>query len=179
MIFGLDSFEPRIVVRAYHCGSRLIGKKFSFDYFGTGAGASILGPGIYFASVPHFAHLYCEYPAEPWMYTVELDVTDYYDPVHGVPERMRDLEERLSAAVGRDLSKVRGSNHSLLQHGKRPFGQAVALLGTNAARDLLVKLGVRGSFERLPTGLVEYAAFDLNTVAILDARPVNALGAGR
>jgi len=177
MIFGLDSFEPRIAVRAYHCGHRLEGGAFNFAYFGTGGGSSILGPGIYFASVPHFAHLYCAYPAEPWLYTVELDVTDYYDPVRGVPERMRDVEERMSEAVGQDLSKVRRVSYA--KHGKRPFGEAVVLLGTNAARDLFVKLGIRGSFERLPHGLVEYAAFDLSTVTILDARPVDALGVGR
>jgi len=158
------------VARAYHGGSKLKGDNFDATHLGAGEGLSALGPGIYFASDIDIAKLYCKYVDKPYLYTVDLNTTDYYNPTTGEPEHLRGASAELEQELKTNLDKVRGVSY--LNHGKRPFGPVVKLVGPSKARELFIKVGIRGAYENLPNNVIEYAVFDIGTIEIIDSQKI-------
>jgi hypothetical protein len=143
---------PPRLVRAWHGGHKLRGGKFDLSYLGRGEGfkgrcGGVLGPGIYFGSSPELARLYCKYAAkDSTLYEVELDTSDYYDFTWGLPLRLRGaVSER-----PRDLCRKFGADKTL---------------------SLLAENGIKGTWEKLPGGAIEFAVFDVSTIRILSSEP--------
>lgn len=157
-------FESANLTIAYHCGAKIT--QFSNMFLGSGENNQILGPGIYFGSTPNLAKMYCKYNQQPYLTTVNLDTTNYYNPIKGTPllnHKFDDIEKELNLTL-RDVRNI-----SSLKHGRGYIGAIVKTLGNKEALSMLVKHGIKGAFEEIEPNVKEYSVFDLSTINLISS----------
>ena len=167
------------IITAYHGGSKLSGDKFSLDHIGSGEGIGVLGPGVYFMDRERGAKSYLKYARGPaYLYTVELDTSDFYNLTTGLPERFRGPVSALINQVKE--SGIARLNHygdiagvSLFDHGKYPIGELVKTFGRSEGREKLLSIGIKGLIEILPGGQQELCAFDMSTIKMVNAEQID------
>ena len=159
--------------RAFHCGASNI-KTFSLKFVGLGEGLSALGPGMYFNSSRVLAERYCKYVSNPTMYEVSLDTSGFYDSTYGMPLHLRKglstLVDSLVESGKLEMSpggNIRGV--SPLTHGPGYIGAVFKALGAKEGRVALIKIGITGALEKLPSGAIEYAVYDEDQILIQGA----------
>ena len=158
---------------AYHCGGKL--SRFDLAHVGKGEGLGVLGPGIYFASTPELAGIYCKYSSEPHLYEVTLNTRGYYNSQKGTPAPQRDA---LLALIDQLVEQgrlertpsgfIRGVDS--FKHGQGSIGAVIKALGVTAGRRALIDIGITGAYENIPSG-IEYVAFDMSTIKIVSTTP--------
>jgi hypothetical protein len=155
-------------VTAYHCGRPLKGGRFSLSTAGSGEGLSALGPGIYFATEPHIARLYCKYVRNPIFYTVKIDTRGIYDAVWGVPKKLREPVQKLAAKIAAEKGLKELPMGRRLTHGPGHIGAVFRALGSASGLKALRGAGVTGAYEKLPVGGFEIAVYDPAIVTMVD-----------
>lgn len=159
---------------AYHVGSATPDKPFSFDHLGSGEGNLILGPGIYFSSNPQVALLYAKHATKPYMHTVKLDASGYYDPSRGTPKHLREALLSLIQGMVKDGVVTRRfadrGPSSSMKYGKGSIGVVVEALGKVKALKAFHDIGITGAVELTPDGETEYAVYDLNTIKVVESK---------
>lgn len=158
-------FESTNLTTAYHCGAKIT--QFSNMFLGSGENNQILGPGVYFGSTPGLAKMYCKYNQQPYLTTVTLDTTSYYDPIKGTPtlnHKFDDIAKELNLTSLRDVRNI-----STLQHGRGLIGAIVKTLGNKDSLSILIKHGIKGAFEEIEPNVKEYSVFDLSTVKLISS----------
>lgn len=172
-------------ITVYHGGSKLRGDSFSLDNIGSGEGIGILGPGVYFTDNERLAKAYLKYARGPaYLYTAELDMTDFYNPTTGLPERFRGPVSSLIKNIIEDGSaRVNSFGNiagvSLFDHGKYPIGELVKTFGRSAGREKLLSIGIKGLYDVLPGGQLELCAFDMSTINVIKEEQVDFDPTGR
>ncbi len=173
------------IITAYHGGSKLHGDQFNLDNIGSGEGIGVLGPGVYFTDSERLGKIYLKYARGPaYLYTVELDISDFYNPSRGTPERFREpiiaLIDEVKAS-GKARLNYRGdiAGVSLFEHGTHPIGELVKTFGRQEGREKLTLVGVKGLIEILPGGQLELCAFDMSTIKIVKAEQIDFDPTGR
>lgn len=146
-------------ITAYHGGAESEGD-FELGHQGKGENNLILGPGIYFADNPDIARRYTKYAGDPAMYSVEINMSNIYDPVHGEPKNMRGLGDKMAQALGFQSVDDMPTSPDSFKHGKWPIGNIVAHLGRDKALALFRKFGLDGVYETLPDGTREIAVYN-------------------
>ena len=148
-------------ITAYH-GGREFDDGFSLDFVGSGEGMGILGPGVYFITSKNIAKKYCKYVDRSALYTVNIKSDGLYEPAQGIP---RDLHNTLKTIV-QDLNLPKTTVMSLT-HGKEYIGKLNAAFGPHKARQILVKAGIKGAYEKIGDHY-EISVFDPSIVTIID-----------
>lgn len=139
---------------AYHVGHSA---QLSVEHAGKGEGNNILGSGVYFSTLKDFALAYAKYTTTPVLTTATIDTSGLYDPIWGVPENLREKVVKLAAGLPR--------NYQTLKYGQGSIGDIFKAHGPKKGRELLAIVGVTGAYERLPSGYVEIAVYDLSILS--------------
>ena len=161
-------------VTAYHCGGQ-IKDGFSTNHIGGGEGKQILGPGIYFATTPGVAKMYCKYADEPYLHTVQLDTSNFYNPIKGTPHLDPQLDA-MAVEMGFEdnwdmYQKVTQRSYvSTLGHGMGFVGAVVKTLGNQGAIAMFVKHGIQGALE-IVAGFTEFSVFDPSVITPVSSEP--------
>ena len=151
---------------AYHCGKPDRDADFNFDSIGSGEGNLILGPGVYFATDKSIAERYCKYRDGAVVYRAEIPMEGIYNPTNGLPANLRfsilPIVKRIEEETGKD--PYRGVQP--LTHGKGAIGAIVKHYGIEEGREILVRAGVKGAIETLPSGIKEIALYTFDGVNV-------------
>lgn len=146
-------------ITAYHGGADFEGG-FSLGHQGSGENNLILGPGVYFADNPDIAKRYTKYAGNPAMYSVEINMSNIYDPVRGEPQNMRGIGDKMAQALGFQSVDDMPSAPSTFTYGKWPVGNIVKYLGRGKALAFFREFGLDGLYEILPDGTREIAVYN-------------------
>jgi len=126
----------------------------------SGEGSSILGPGIYFSTDLALAkNVYSKYGDET---KISIETDDFYDVLNDpIPPKLKAALAEGGLDTQEKITKA--ENHkSNFKHGRGVIGALVHTVGAEKARKLLVKHGIKGAKEKLPSGAYEIAVFDDN-----------------
>lgn len=161
---------PKSKITAYHCGRKLQGGKFSLKFVGSGERGGLLahGPGIYFATDPGMARVYCKYTAEPILYKVELDGNKLYDGSRGDP-RWNDALEEITEGLAAERGLKRAPDGGPM-HGGGWIGSLFRMVGRDETYKILKRLGIGGAYSALASGY-EIAVYDPSIIKIVEATP--------
>jgi hypothetical protein len=151
---------------AYHCGKPDIESEFNFNSLGTGEGAGILGPGIYFATDRSIAERYCKYKEEAVMYKAKIPKENIYDPLKGEPKNLRESIISIVKDIEKETGKDPYRGVLPLTHGRGSIGALVKHYGPQKAREILIEAGIIGAVERIGSGL-EIALFSPSAALIM------------
>lgn|SRR3989344_1706300 len=160
--------ENKNHITAYHCGSASKQSGFSFKFSGLGENSYALGPGIYFATEPEAAKLYCKYIQNPVLLKVEINMSGIYDPFRGQPEDMRGISTKIVEQVKKDFNLASLKKGSSLKDGPWDFGDIAKTIGKPKAREYFLEFGFNGLYTNLPIGGLEISVFNLNSIKILE-----------
>jgi hypothetical protein len=166
-------------ITAYHCGNTFDGD-FDLKFSGTGEGYRILGPGMYFITNKQFAKKYAKHANTDTatMYTVEIDVDNFYNNMLLPTDRMRETMEKIAEYMG-FTRKTMPRDHNSLKNGRGFIGEVVNHVGHRKAQQIFKRFGLNGAVESIDytsenMGIIwEIAVFDLNKIKIIDREPVD------
>lgn len=153
------------IIQAFHCGRDIGDGKFSIDHLGSGEGMAILGPGIYFITRQSTAEKYSRHHDVPFLYSVTIDATNFYEDNTGNPEHCREslfkIIDDLELKLGR---KVKNKNHESLTYGRGSIGDINKAVGHKECNRLLIENGIDGAIEKLPGGDIELCVFNTSCI---------------
>lgn len=173
-IYNLTKSADLGLVKAFHCGRDIGDSKFSVDYFGSGEGMAILGPGIYFATSQGIAEMYAKYHAAPCLYSVEIDTSNFYECTTGKPERIRDALSGIIKKLEEELGyKVYGKNFNSLRFGRGDIGDICKAVGKQKCNQILVENGIDGAIEKCPN-FIELCVFNIECIQSINKVPFSA-----
>ena len=153
---------------AYHCGKPDIEADFNFGFAGSGEGLSLLGPGLYFATKRDIAKNYCKYSKNAVMYKAQIPKDALYNPTTGLPLHLREKIASILAIIRNETGRDPYRGIDSFKHGKGSIGAVVKHYGPEEGRRVLIKNGILGAIEILPSqNGEEIALFDIDSISIL------------
>jgi hypothetical protein len=155
-------------VTAYHGGTGFPGG-FDLKFSGSGEGYRILGPGMYFITNKYMAAKYCQHAiSNPTVYTVQLNVTNYYNNSLVPSKTMLASMDAIAVEMGYASSADVPYSNNSLTNGRGYIGSVVQKVGHAKGLALFQKHGIDGAMEHIDGDIWELSCFNLGACKIVD-----------